>query len=437
LKNTIDHIVENSLCTGCGACKTICSTNAIQMCENESGFIFANINDNTCNGCGACARICPRAKFPKALLSDVGDPFEGKVLKVFSGYATDQVTREESQSGGFTTALLTHLLETDQISKALVTEMPEDGSLRPKPFWAKNKSDLLRAVGSKYCPVSTASIIPLDFDTKEGPRAVVGTPCQIHGVRKLQSFKTELNDAIPLTIGLFCESILSYHAMDFLIRNGNKDKSLVKSFRYKYKKKGGWPGYVTISSEDGESFLHPSKRMSCKSSFTPTSCRLCFDKLNVLADISVGDPYAVSHERKGETVVVVRTKNGMKALMSAADAGKIIVRQASFDDLTRGQKIEDKKKDWAAYNYLRSKAGYEIPNALDSELIARYLPAQKKKYVRELRYASLFNKASTVEKKFALAGRHILLEKTRRFLSCHFWLSVVKFLARKITNRWN
>ena len=46
-------------CCGCTACYAICPKNAIQMLEDEEGFLYPYINDNICIGCGQCITVCP------------------------------------------------------------------------------------------------------------------------------------------------------------------------------------------------------------------------------------------------------------------------------------------------------------------------------------------------------------------------------------------
>lgn len=49
-------------CCGCTACYAICPNSAIQMIEDEEGFLYPSINNSICIGCGQCIKVCPIKK---------------------------------------------------------------------------------------------------------------------------------------------------------------------------------------------------------------------------------------------------------------------------------------------------------------------------------------------------------------------------------------
>ncbi len=52
-------------CCGCFACWSICPHGAVEMKEDEEGFVYAVKND-ACVECGLCLTVCPfAAELPK------------------------------------------------------------------------------------------------------------------------------------------------------------------------------------------------------------------------------------------------------------------------------------------------------------------------------------------------------------------------------------
>lgn len=53
---------ENFLCSGCGACFSICARDAIAMKEDEEGFEYPEIDIDKCVYCLLCKTVCPISK---------------------------------------------------------------------------------------------------------------------------------------------------------------------------------------------------------------------------------------------------------------------------------------------------------------------------------------------------------------------------------------
>lgn len=49
-------------CCGCTACFSICPMRAIEMVEEEEGFLYPVIQDEKCVRCYQCTMVCPLKK---------------------------------------------------------------------------------------------------------------------------------------------------------------------------------------------------------------------------------------------------------------------------------------------------------------------------------------------------------------------------------------
>ncbi|NLH18215.1 MAG: 4Fe-4S dicluster domain-containing protein, partial [Phycisphaerae bacterium] len=281
-KRTINSVVAQHLCLSCGTCVSICPQQAITMTESPGGLLLAEIDESSCNECGLCYRVCPGDHLTEGSLRAGEDPFVGPVIAAYCGQASDSRILQSGQSGGIATALLSYLMDMGQIDRAIVTRMPQDGLLRPQSIVATTPSELLSTQGSKYCPVALNSILRYISKVQISRTAIVGLACHFHGLRNMPQNRA---DGF-IKIGLICERVMTFCAMDFLILKSDKPRHDVVSIRYKDKSLGGWPGDVGILDTSGNIIrVKQSIRHWCKGRFTPPRCYLCFDKMNVLADI--------------------------------------------------------------------------------------------------------------------------------------------------------
>ena len=332
---TIEWVVEAGLCTQCGWCVPNCPTQAIVQRETPSGFLFPRVQADKCTLCGLCDRICSGWHIEKQIQDQKSDPFKGPVLGAFCGYATDPAVRSNSQSGGVVSALLCYQLESGCIDGALVSRMPRDGSLRPFASLTRNSDEVLSAAGSKYCPVHLGTELRRDMKNTESI-TVVGTSCQIQTIRNAQVHLKERQKNIRLTIGLFCDRILSRLTIDQLCEKAGCAPADVTDFHYRSKARRGWPGEVRIEEKTGqEHFLAAEERIRTKDAFTPARCRVCFDKMNVLADIAVGDAYGLRTDKQGYSVILARTERGKDALEAAQSAGVLVLEPVESEAVFR------------------------------------------------------------------------------------------------------
>lgn len=379
---TIAQTVSDHLCHSCGSCVYVCPRSAVTMQENEGGLLLPAVNENKCSGCGLCAKVCPGDHLDVPAFRS--DPFRGEVIAAYCGQAADKEILRSGQSGGLATALLYHLLDTI-VDKALVTEMPPDGSLRPICHFTHDKAVIARSQGSKYCPVPLNSFLPTPSLWKNTGYALVGLPCHLHGVQNILAMRRDLQP--PVFIGLICDRTLSYAAIDYLIEKTPLAKHSVSTLHYRDKVLGGWPGNVSVISTVNKSFAVESKhRMWCKRVFTPPRCSLCFDKMNVFADVVLGDAWGVRSGKDGYSVILARTNRGFDIVENAVKAGVIHVDRIEPESVFMGQHIEEKRRDWTAFITTWRNLGRRVPDfAFEAKWETVCTNICAKPYVKSLR----------------------------------------------------
>jgi coenzyme F420 hydrogenase subunit beta len=379
------------MCCSCGACKPICPANAIEYKETVGGYLMPIVSEKLCNSCGLCISICPGRGFTWNLGEKrLKDLFTGEALATLVGKATGQELLENSQSGGVASSLLACALDSDEVSAVVTVVMEEGISPRPKVQIVQSVDALYASQKSKYCPVPLWSIIK-ELKKIQGPVAVVALPCQIHALWNLYQKLPWIRKKIRFTIGLVCDRIMTYAAVDHLLSDAKMSAQVRKGLYYRDKKQGGYPGNVHVFSEEGKSIILPAgSRIRIKDFYTPLRCRLCFDKMNIFSDITVGDPHSITNvdRKNGETVAIARTTYGLELLSLATERNYIKVRQIEYSEVIHGQSIEKKRKEWRSYVEAWKQKGHEVPNFYEAVKKDAFIYSQDKVYLSNLQYSA-------------------------------------------------
>jgi coenzyme F420 hydrogenase subunit beta len=325
-----EDILSTGLCTACGTCVGVCPNDSLEFDLDKEQPVLTG----KCNACGICYTTCPGADIPLPLLDRmlfsrerrVSDEPLGICAGWCKGYSIDAKIRKNAASGGCTTALLVYALEEDIIDGAIVVGTDPEYPWRPKPVLATTKSELLAAVQSKY------ALVPVNTLLKEAERkdlkkvAIVGLPCHIEGIRKMQMYGKAKNmiNRISFTIGLFCGHNRSYRTTEHMI--GSILKIPLDSIA-KYEYRGGPESQdKVITFRDGRTKIIP-REITSKPGATATwdRCKVCWDFSSELADISVGDIFLpINHIRFPKyTCIITRTKVG-KTLIDGAEKSSYI-----------------------------------------------------------------------------------------------------------------
>ncbi|MGA8377595.1 MAG: coenzyme F420 hydrogenase subunit beta [Methanoregula sp.] len=243
----------------------------------------------------------------------------GKYKACVSARSTDKEILKHAQDGGIVTSLFGYALDAGIIDGAIVAATKEfahkhpekamrDNSnmefhepWRPIPVIVTSKADLLAAAGTKYNISPNVSMI------KEATRSfgldkvgIVGTPCQMQAVRKLQLYPIGARDvgaSIALAVGIFCMENFPYQSILQLV----EDHAAMKLEAVKKMEIG--KGKFWVYGKRGQVVQLPLK---VTHKYEQPGCHVCLDYVANLGDISTGSVGSPD----GWSTVFVRSKIG-------------------------------------------------------------------------------------------------------------------------------
>ncbi len=425
----ITAIVDNDLCHSCGACSNVCHPEVITFHETVAGHVFPKINYDGCTACELCSAVCPGIIFGKTMTEIVEkaeDPFEGEALSTWVGQSKDKDILDNGQSGGVASAIILDALENDIIDTAIVAVMSNDGSIHGDVMLAYNKEDILLSQQSKYIPIPLLTALSKVKDKKER-FAIVGLSCHIHGLYNVLDVKPSLKKQFIFSIGLICDRVMVSSGMDYLIGKVGIKKKEVKEFYFRDKKPHGYPGVVHIVKNKSSFILSSGKRKEIKDFFTPARCRICFDKMNIGADITIGDPHGIENidRENGESLVISRTKIGEDILHNLI--GNIIeLRKVENENIFNGQSIKEKRIDWRGYIENWQTLCKPLPFYYEN-IIPYTKEIRNKKYLQNLQQALSLVDYSSRKEIILLANKKTFYNRLKRI-----FLLPIKFIKRML-----
>lgn len=196
---------------------------------------------------------------------------------------------------------------------------------------------------SRYIPVSQEKAVRYMLSHREERLIITGTGCAIQGIINVIN-KFHLHRENYLLIGLFCDKLMSYQVWDYFSKQKIEKGGDLQELFFRDKGNTGWPGDIKLVYSNGTSYLPKKKRTEVKDLFCHPRCLYCVDKLNRMADISVGDNYTKNYsDEKGSSCVVIRTATGEAAYRRISD--RCVSYPVEIEDVCKSQEIYKKKEN--------------------------------------------------------------------------------------------
>ena len=308
--------VETGLCSSCGICKSACPNKCIDLVR-QGGLFLPRVDETICVNCGVCRKVCPGMELQYPEGSTPQNAMQGNVYASYNAWSKNPELRHVSASGGVVSTIVEVLLKEKRYDAAFCLDSYSyDNQLLTQLISAEGfEEDWLNSSipKSRYLPVSHEKAVEYMLRNRDARLILIGSSCAISGFRKLIS-TYRLDADKYLLVGLFCDKVFNYNVIDYYqSRFGANNR--ISAIHFKNKESGGWPGDMKLFYEDGSTEYQPAKeRVEVKEFFMPERCLYCMDKLNVRADLSIGDNFTDQNSSSlGSNCVLIRTTNGKKA----------------------------------------------------------------------------------------------------------------------------
>ncbi|MHC1610290.1 MAG: Coenzyme F420 hydrogenase/dehydrogenase, beta subunit C-terminal domain [Candidatus Methanospirareceae archaeon] len=283
-------VIDTELCSRCLTCVSICPGGL--LVNEEDRVDFPDFEDK-CLDCGACVRVCPRYVYePKSGLGDYIEIVAGR-SKRFTG-----------QDGAMATEIIASAIDMGMIDQGLFVD--RSGRWETSIFHVRNprQFEIGTLGGTKYV---FANVLPALKEairfTKKGV-GLVGTPCMISGVRRLQEEFPVFREKVKLSVGLFCTENFHYKDLTNFLRE-EKGIEIEKILKTDISK-----GSMYITIEGREKRRRVKMAEFEERGLVAKGCDFCTDFTAVESDVSVGSVGSA----KGFSTVIVRNENAKEVI---------------------------------------------------------------------------------------------------------------------------
>lgn len=334
----ISAIENKEKCCGCSACEMICSVNAIQMKEDNEGFLYPVVDNSVCVKCKQCLSVCPINK--AAIKNNQMKP------NTYAVKHKNPETRELSRSGGIFTALTDYVLQMNGVVYGAVLQ--KDFSVKHMRASTEEQRNAMR--NSKYVQSMIGDTFKsVKKDLKENKHVLFsGTSCQVDG---LLSYLGGSNERL-ITIDIVCHGVPSLKVLQKYIKwRENLCGSKLGKFDFRNKVDFGWADHIETL------WMRNGKRIDSKvfanifySDYAlRPSCYVCpYKSIYHPSDISIADYWNIDkacpnfNDNKGVSLVLINSPKGEKYFDCVRES--VVAKTTRIEDSMQTPFIEASKR---------------------------------------------------------------------------------------------
>ena len=302
-------------CCGCAACANACPKSAIEMVQDDCGFLYPKIDESKCVECGLCAKVCDFKKERSK---------ESNIHKAYSLVLKNPKKLYESTSGGAFCAFSDFILESGGAVCGCVME----GDFTVHHIITTEASQRDRMKRSKYVQSDISDVYkPLKTLLEDGrPVLFCGTPCQCAALKSF--LRKEYRNLY--VIDFLCHGVPNnYLFKEHVLFLENKYGEKINDYTFR-DKVFGWNSYNNnVYTNSGmkscllnQVYYHFFVR---NYSLRPSCFNCSYRSLNRPSDLTIADFWGI------EKITKKKNHDGVSLVLEHTEKGSFLMSQVIND----------------------------------------------------------------------------------------------------------
>jgi coenzyme F420 hydrogenase subunit beta len=337
------EILDQDMCTRCGACVAVCPPGFLTISDDRMPIATVEPEAMSCKDCTLCVDVCPgkdtaTPASETRIFGRTRTPVErwtGIFRQSLVLTSTNPRVLAGAAAGGAGTTLMLTALRSGLVDAVIVVGRDAERPWVPMALITNSEDEVIRCGQTSYC---LAPNLQLLRDPRFKRVALIGVPCEVQAVRKMQNIVPlpDVAEKVVLAVEIACASSTRLAGTEFLITEKlGLELQDVAEMRYR---EGEYPGEFTVKTHDGRRKSLPFFEVVDEFKRHKTHrCLVCGDWWSGLADVSIsdGDPNIYASSQSGakpprQSIVMTRTELGERIVQAAVRLGLATVKPRAF-----------------------------------------------------------------------------------------------------------
>ena len=338
------EILDQDMCTRCGACVAVCPPGLLAISDDRMPVPLVEPEAMSCGDCSLCLDVCPgkdtatpasegrlfgRSRTP-------AERWTGIFRQSLVLTSTNPRVLSGAAAGGAGTTLMLTALRSGLADAVIVVGRDANRPWVPQALITDSEDEVIRCGQTSYCLTPNLQLLR---DPRFKRIALVGVPCEIQAVRKMQNLVPLPGGGREGRAGGGNCLRLEHQARRHRISHHRETRHPAATTWPKCGTgEGEYPGEFTVKTRDGERRSLPFFEVVDEFKRHKTHrCLVCGDWWSGLADVSIsdGDPNIYASSQSGakpprQSIVMTRTAQGEKIVQAAVQLGLATVRSRAF-----------------------------------------------------------------------------------------------------------